>query len=151
MKKMILTIGIFISFSQSIKAQLNVPESAVKTIHSYDSLILAIEKDTALLRKKIIGAAESKSYKGFAFLIANSNELSKLDILFEDPKEERVIIYLFKNKIINISIAESNHYIINDNCFGRAGTSAGDCDEILKSVPRYRDIVKNLLTLFFEN
>lgn len=134
MKKIILITGIFVSLFLSGKAQMNIPDSTSKTIHLYDSLIFAIEKDTSLQKKNIIGNSiigkeASKSYKGFAFLVANKNEISKLDLLVDSTDEKRVLIYLHRNRIIDISIDGLNHYIINGNYFIKEETPALDCNK----------------------
>ena len=146
---MILIIGMLVSFFLSGNAQSDVADSVLRTVHLYDSLIFPVENDTSLLKKRIIGARESKSFEGFAFITTNKNEVSKLDLLIDNSDQNRVIIYLHKNKMIGISIAGVSYYIIDVDCFMKGGTLIPVGDKFLKSIPWYQSTIKDLVVLLF--
>ena len=150
-KKKILITGIFVSFFLIGKTQINAQDSVIKTIRLYDSLIVGIDKSGSLQKRHIEGMDTLlKKFEGFAFLLPNTAEISKLDILVDSSNNRRVIVYMQKNKIISISIAGLKYYIINDNCFAKDEAASRNCNEILKSLPIYREMVKNFIGLFFE-
>jgi hypothetical protein len=148
-KRAVFITVAFILFCLSSKAQLNIADSVVKTIHSYDSLVFIINSDTTLQRKDVEGAQESlKHYKGVVFYRENSGTLLKLELFFDTKPEEKVTIDLYQNRIIIISIAELKYYIIHNNCFLKENTPALYSKRVLKNLEDFEGVVKDFISLF---